>query len=74
MLTTMAKKKQSGGSSGDRHQSTKALRLGDDVHEALAKMAEENDRPIVREARRIIIRALKEAGFWPPEATDKGDE
>ena len=68
MGATMAKPKKP---ARDRHKSTKVLRIPDDIHGALARMAAANDRPIVREAIRGLIKHLREGGFWPEDATNE---
>jgi hypothetical protein len=50
---------------GDRHRSTKLVRIGDDVHGSLSQLAKRNDRPLTWELRRILIAALKKEGLWP---------
>ncbi len=52
--------------SKDRHKPRKMLAFTTDVYAQLQQLADRNDRPIVREARRIIIEALKREGLWPP--------
>jgi hypothetical protein len=53
----------------DRHLSGKMVRIEDDVHAALQRLAADNDRPLTRELRRAVIAWLEAAGKWPPPGT-----
>jgi predicted transcriptional regulator len=57
----MAKKKVN----ADRHRSKAMVRLDDEVHAQLKKLAERNNRPLSWEIKSILIKALERAGLWP---------
>ncbi len=62
----MAKKKSGDEPQKDRHRPHRMVRLPVDVYEQLMKLAEQNDRAISRELRRIVIEELKRQSLWPP--------
>lgn len=67
-MTGMAKKKTGkAAKGGDRHLSGAMIRLPEDVHRQLKKLAERNNRPATWELRALVIKALEEAKLWPPE-------
>ena len=61
-------KKRSTVAGGDRHKPRRPIFLPPRLYAQLAALAEQNDRPISWEARRIVEQALRDAGLWPPPA------
>jgi hypothetical protein len=59
-------KKRSTEAAGDRHKPRQPIFLPPRLYAQLKALAEQNDRPISWEARRIVEQALREAGLWPP--------
>jgi predicted HicB family RNase H-like nuclease len=53
----------------DRHLSGKMVRLSEDLHAQMVRLAERNDRPLTREIRRVLVAALEAEGLWPPPGT-----
>ena len=45
-----------------KKQTTIGVRVDDDLHRALNRLAEEEDRPLAAVARRLIVEALKRRG------------
>jgi hypothetical protein len=43
----------------------KMVPLTPDVFEALRRLAEQNERPVSWELRRILVAELERLGFWP---------
>jgi hypothetical protein len=61
MLATMAKKKPE----KDRHITGTMVRLPDDLHRAVKRSAQINQRPMTWELRRLLEKVLTEEGNWP---------
>ncbi len=58
----------------DRHASRTMVRLQQDVHRQLKKLAERNSRPLTWELRLALIHHLEEAGLWPPGPEESGTD
>ncbi len=67
-MSVMAQKKPSKPDqrTGSRHKPRRMISFRPSIYEALAKLAEQNHRPVAWEAELAIIKALTEAGLLPP--------
>lgn len=65
-MSLMAQKKNPTDRSRDRHKPRRTIAFPPRMYDALVQLAAQNDRPINREAHRIVRKALEEAGLWPP--------
>ena len=53
---------------GDRHKSKRVVRLPDDIHEAISRLAGRNERPIAREVKLALVAWLRQHGEWEGDA------
>lgn len=54
-------------SEGDRHKSRRVVRLPDDLHQAISRLADRHERPIAREVKLALVAWLRQHGEWPAE-------
>jgi len=60
-ITPAAEKK-----TGSRHKKRNMVNVTSDIYERLVALAKHNNRPISWQLRMLLMKSLREEGYWPP--------